>query len=78
MNLAGEYMDAVVALTLEWIDGRLTWEPVDVANGHLLKTIEVDSETIWTPNVDFANRIHDYSPITERPLKSTVHFTGTF
>ena len=73
MNLAGEYMDAVVALTLEWIDGRLMW---DCSHEPIFKTIKVDSETIWTPNIDFANRIHDYSPITERPLKSRVRFDG--
>ena len=27
VNLAGEFMDVVLALTLEWQDPRLTWDP---------------------------------------------------
>ena len=69
-------MDVVVALTLEWQDGRLKWGQWDWSTIPV-KTIQVDSGDIWTPHIDLANRIHDYSPITERYLETTVRFDGT-
>ena len=70
VNLAGEYMDLVLALTLEWEDSRLQW------NGTEWRSIQVASAKIWTPNIDLANRIYDYSPVTERYLKATIESDG--
>ena len=74
VNLAGEYMDIVIALSLEWIDPRLTWNPnqFDVP----IKDIRVKSTDIWTPNIDFANRIFNFSPGSEIHLKATVSHEG--
>ena len=69
-------MDVVLALTLEWQDGRLKWGPWDWSIIPV-KTIQVDSEDIWTPHIDLPNRIHNYSPITERYLETTVRYDGT-
>ena len=71
-------MDVVLALTLVWQDGRLTWNPYQWNDGAYtpIKTLKVDSEDIWTPNIDLANRIHDYSPMTERYLETTIRFDG--
>ena len=63
-------MDVVLALSLEWNDTRLVWGANDF--GYPVYAIQVNSEDIWTPNVDLANRIHNYSPNTERYLKTTV------
>ena len=68
-------MDVVLALTLEWQDGRLTWGQYAWSDTPI-KTIQVDSSDIWTPHIDLANRIHNYSPITERYLDTTVRFDG--
>ena len=67
-------MDLVLALTLEWKDPRLFWNAYK--SGVPIKSIQVDSEKIWTPNIDLANRVHDYSPVTERYLKATVQSDG--
>ena len=75
VNLAGEYMDVVLALTLEWHDGRLKWNQYDWSNTPI-RTLQVDSSDIWTPNIDLANRNHDYSPTTERHLETTIRFDG--
>ena len=75
VNLAGEYMDLVLALTLEWTDARLKWNEREWSNTPV-RSIQVDSDYIWTPNIDLANRMHDYSPMTERPLKATVQSNG--
>ena len=75
VNLAGEYMDLVLALSLEWNDTRLMWNENDF--GDLpVKAIQVATEDIWTPNIDLANRIHNYSPNTERYLKAIVSNSG--
>ena len=68
-------MDVVLALTLEWHDGRLTWGQHDWSDTPI-NTLQIDSEDIWTPHIDLANRIHDFSPITERYLESTIRFDG--
>ena len=67
-------MDVVLALSLEWEDTRLVWGENDF--GYPIYTIQVNSEDIWTPNIDLANRIHNYSPNTERYLKTTVGNDG--
>ena len=74
VNLAGEYMDIVIALSLEWIDPRLKWDSnqFDVP----IRDIRVKSKDIWTPNIDFANRIFDFSPTSEIDLKATVSHEG--
>ena len=74
VNLAGEYMDIVIALSLEWIDPRLKWDSVDVPT--FLKDIRVNSKDIWTPNIDFANRIFVFSPTSEIHLKTTISHKG--
>ena len=71
-------MDVVLALTIEWYDKRLVWGLYDHTQEYAIpiKTIEVSSDQIWTPRIDIANRLHDYSPSTERLLHSTVRFDG--
>ena len=68
-------MDLVLALTLEWKDPRLVWNKYRWSEVPI-RSIQVDSEKIWTPNIDLANRVHDYSPVTERYLKATVQSDG--
>ena len=75
MNLAGEFMDVVLALTLEWQDPRLTWDPYVWGNTRISE-LTVKPEEIWTPSIDIANRIHDYSPVSERIMMSTVNYEG--
>ena len=75
VNLAGEYMDIVIALSLEWIDPRLKWDK-DQFGDVPIKDIRVKSKDIWTPNIDFANRIFDFSPTSEIDLKATVSHEG--
>ena len=67
-------MDVVLALTMEWQDGRLTWGRYDWSDIPI-KTLQVDSEDIWTPHIDLANRIHDR--FDERYLDTTLRFDGT-
>ena len=75
VNLADEYMDVVLALTLEWFDGRLKWDQYSWSKTPV-KTLQVDSTDIWTPHIDLSNRIHDYSPMSEEYLKSTIRSDG--
>ena len=75
MNLAGEYMDLVLALNVEWTDTRLKWNQTDFGD-FPIKEIQVDTQDIWTPHIDLANPIHNYSPNTERFLKATVGYNG--
>ena len=74
VNLAGEYMDIVIALSLEWIDPRLEWDfdQFDVP----IRDIRVNSKDIWTPNIDLANRIYNFSPGSEIHLKATISHKG--
>ena len=75
VNLAGEYLDVVLALTIEWVDGRLIWKPYQWGDIQV-KTLQVDSDDIWTPNIDLANRNHDYPPAAEQNLETTIRFDG--
>ena len=68
-------MDVVLALTLEWFDGRLKWDQYSWSKTPV-KTLQVDSTDIWTPHIDLSNRIHDYSPMSEEYLKSTIRSDG--
>lgn len=68
-------MDLVLALSTEWNDTRLMWKENNFGR-FPVKAIQVNSEDIWTPNIDLANRIHNYSPNTERYLKTTVEHNG--
>ena len=68
-------MDIVIALTLEWTDPRLAWNET-LWSRTPIKSIQVDSDQIWTPNIDIANRIHDYAPETERFLKASIQNNG--
>ena len=62
VNLAGEYMDLVLALTIKWEDKRLRWNKYEW--GTLLSlpvnTIQVSSDEIWTPGTDFYTGIFWY------------------
>ena len=86
-------MDVVLALTLEWQDPRLTWDPYawgdtrisEVSDKLRFSTelnynfqlkLTVKPEEIWTPSIDVANRIHDYSPVNERFMMSTINYEG--
>ena len=64
----------VLAVTMEWQDGRLTWGEFNWSDIPI-KTLQVDSEDIWTPHIDLANRIHDR--FDERYLDTTLRFDGT-
>ena len=68
-------MDVVLALTMEWDDGRLKWFRYDWSDIPV-KTLQVDSEEIWTPNIDLANRNHDYPPAAEQHLETTIRHDG--
>ena len=67
-------MDIVIALSLEWIDPRLKWDynQFDVP----IRDIRVNSKDIWTPNIDFANRIFNLSPTSEIHLQATISHIG--
>ena len=68
-------MDVVLALTMKWKDSRLKWDANEW--GEIpITSLSVDSSEIWNPAIDIANRIHDFSPATERFMKSTVNFKG--
>ena len=73
VNLAGEYMDLVIALSMEWNDGRLKWDP-DRFNDKPIRELRVENNKIWTPKIDLANRI--YSHDWEIDLKASVRFNG--
>ena len=62
-------------LNVEWTDTRLKWNQTDFGD-FPIKEIQVDNQDIWTPHIDLANRIHNYSPNTERSLKATVGYNG--
>ena len=55
MNLAGEYMDVVLALTIKWVDKRLMWHKYQWGAQINLPVLEVqvDSDEIWTPRLNF-------------------------
>ena len=59
VNLAGEYMDLVLALTIKWEDKRLRWNKYEWGNLLSLpvNTIQVSSDEIWTPRTDFYTEI---------------------
>ena len=63
-------MDIVIALSLEWIDPRLKWnfDQFDIP----IRDIRVNSKDIWTPNIDLANRIYNFSPTSEIHLKASL------
>ena len=70
-------MDVVLALSLEWFDPRLTWNlTVEDTNINPVRKIRIDSSEIWTPNIDLANRIYNYSPEKETILKATIGYKG--
>ena len=55
---------------------RLQWGIYDQHKLIPIKTLEVSNDQIWTPRIDIANRLHNFSPSTERDLYSTVRFDG--
>ena len=70
-------MDVVIALSLEWIDPRLSWSlTVEDTYVNPVRQIRIDSSEIWTPNIDLANRIYNYSPERETNLKATIGYKG--
>ena len=68
-------MDVVLALTLDWQDPRLTWDSYAWGKTRISE-LTVKPGEIWTPSIDIANRIHDYSPVSERIMMSTVSYEG--
>ena len=68
-------MDIVIALSLEWIDPRLQWHFFSDWFGDV-KEIRVNSKDIWTPNIDLANRIYNFSPTSEIDLQATISDIG--
>ena len=67
-------MDIVIALSLEWIDSRLQWNAREFDTP--IREIRVNSKDIWTPHVDFANRIYNFAPNLEPNLKATISHKG--
>ena len=65
-------MDVVLALRLEWYDSRLKWDPFNKLMP--IREIRVTNDYIWTPNIDLANRLHEYD--SEMDLKASVRFNG--
>ena len=73
VNLAGEYMDLVIALSMEWNDERLKWNP-NRFNDNPIRELRVENNKIWTPKIDLANRIYEFD--SEIDLKATVGYDG--
>jgi len=75
VNLAGEYMDVVLALSLEWYDSRLKWK---LSNEMNMRERPVKSEDIWTPKIGLSNQIYTkfYSHDWEINRKASVRYNG--
>ena len=75
MNLAGEFMDCVLAVTMNWMDERLKWAQYGWGS-HQISSIRINPHKIWTPHIDVANRLHDFSPSMERKMFAYVRYDG--
>ena len=75
VNLAGEFMDCVLAVTMNWMDERLKWAQYGWGS-HQISSIRINPNKIWTPHIDVANRLHDFSPSMERKMFAYVRYDG--
>ena len=75
VNLAGEFMDCVLAVTMNWVDERLKWAQYGWGS-HQISNIRINPNKIWTPHIDVANRLHDFSPVMERKMFAYVRYDG--
>ena len=73
VSLSGEYMDATLFMGTIWSDPRLAWKGDKFRNTH---EIQVNPAKIWHPDLEFVNRIHDYSYQDEKIHKATVDSDG--
>ena len=73
VSLSGEYMDATLSMGMIWSDPRLSWSGKKFRNTH---TIQLDPMKIWHPDLEFVNRIHDYSYQDEKIHKAAVNSDG--
>ena len=68
-------MDCVLAVTMNWVDQRLKWSQYGWGT-HQISSIRIDPHKIWTPHIDVANRLHDFSPQMERKMFAYVRYDG--
>ena len=73
VSLSGEYLDATVAVVMQWTDKRLRWRPDE--HGEIRK-IRAEKKQMWIPDVEVVNRIHDFAPGDEKPSKLQVEADG--
>ena len=66
IHLNGEYMDATLAISMNWEDSRLAWNITKYGN---VTKIRVRKEEVWIPDLTIVNRIHDFSPEDEKVPK---------
>ena len=74
VSLSGEYMDATLSMGMSWKDPRLRWEPSKFRNIH---KIQLNPSGLWTPELEFVNRIHDYSYQDEKIHQAKVFSDGS-
>ena len=72
-NSSGEYIDATIALIMQWTDKRLRWRPAD--HGYIRK-IRAEKSQLWVPDIEVVNRIHDFSPQDEKSSRLQVEIDG--
>ena len=66
-------MDATLSMGMIWSDPRLSWKGAKFRNTH---EIQLNPMKIWHPDLEFVNRIHDYSYQDEKIHKATVNSDG--
>ena len=67
-------MDATISMGMTWKDPRLAWQAENFRNIH---DIQLNPSSLWTPELEFVNRIHDYSYQDEKIHKAKVTSDGS-
>ena len=66
-----EYLDATIAVSMQWYDHRLMW---DKDQNGMVQTIRARLDEVWTPELLIVNRIHDFSKVDENVPKCKTFF----
>ena len=66
LNLNQEYLDATIAVSMQWYDPRLMW---DKDKNGMVQTIRARLDEVWTPELLIVNRIHDFPKVDENVPK---------
>ena len=74
VSLSGEYMDATLSMGMSSKDPRLRWKPSKFRNIH---KIQLNPSGLWTPELQFVNRIYDYSYQDEKIHQAKVFSDGS-